>query len=186
MLLNEKTRTIAVLSVMAALSTVLAVLGTLIAVNTLFFTAAAAFLAGIAVCRYGMKYGILYFCVCLALDFIINPDKLHVLLYLALAGYLLLSEGTWMLLSKSRKTPAAQPGKKKIWLHRLIRLMIFAAIYLPFLFLAPQVILSGDLLKASWYRYAMIPVGVVVWVIYDLAYFAAKKFIRQRFHNAMK
>ncbi len=186
MLLNEKTKTIAVLSVMAALSTVFAVLGTLIAVNTLFFTAAAAFLVGIAVCRYGMKYGMLYFCVCLALDFVLNPDKLHVLLYLALAGYLLLSEGTWIILSKGRKASTAQPGKKKIWIHRLIRLAIFAAIYLPFLFLAPQIILSGDLLEVSWYRYVMIPVGFVVWVIYDLAYFSAKTFIHERFHNVMK
>ena len=50
----NKTRAIAVLGVMAALSTVLTVLGTVISVNTVFFTAAAAFLTGIALTGWGM------------------------------------------------------------------------------------------------------------------------------------
>ena len=48
---------ITILGMMAALSTVLTVLGTVISVNTVFFTAAAAFLVGIAVISYGMGTG---------------------------------------------------------------------------------------------------------------------------------
>lgn len=175
MLLKDRTKTLVVLSAMAALSTVFTVLGTVIVVNTLFFTAAAAFFVGIVVCRYGMKYGILYFFVCSALDFILNPNKLNVLLYMALAGYLLLSEGIWRAMLKRGSSE-----KTRMRCHRGIRLLIFEAIYLPFLFWAPQLLVSPKVLQFSWYVYVMIPAGIVAWVIYDLAYFSAKNFIQTR------
>ena len=83
---SNQTHKLAVMAVMAALSTVLTVLGTVISVNTVFFTAAAAFLAGIIVTCYGKRAGVLFFAVCAVLDFLVNPDKLHVILYLCLAG----------------------------------------------------------------------------------------------------
>ena len=85
----NKTKKMAILGVLAALSTVLTVLGTVISVNTVFFTAAAAFLLGIVVVRFGMRYGTVFFAVCSVLDFIFNPNKIHLFLYLAFAGYLL-------------------------------------------------------------------------------------------------
>ena len=48
----------AVLAMMAALSMVLILLGTVIPVNTLFFTAAAAYMTGIAVVLYGKVQGL--------------------------------------------------------------------------------------------------------------------------------
>ena len=85
----NKTKKIAILGVFAALSTVFTVLGTVISVNTVFFTALAAYLLGIIVVRFGIKEGILFYFVCAALDFFVNPDKMHVILYLALAAYIL-------------------------------------------------------------------------------------------------
>ena len=83
----NKTKKIAILGVFAALSTVFTVLGTVISVNTVFFTALAAYLLGIIVVRFGIKEGILFYFVCAALDFFVNPNKMHVILYLALAAY---------------------------------------------------------------------------------------------------
>ena len=56
----NKTKKIAILGVFAALSTVFTVLGTVISVNTVFFTALAAYLLGIIVVRFGIKEGILF------------------------------------------------------------------------------------------------------------------------------
>lgn len=89
----NKTKKIAILGVFAALSTVFTVLGTVISVNTVFFTALAAYLLGIIVVRFGIKEGILFYFVCAVLDFFVNPNKMHAILYLALAAYILLSEG---------------------------------------------------------------------------------------------
>lgn len=171
----NKTRAIAVLGVMAALSTVLTVLGTVISVNTVFFTAAAAFLTGIAVCSYGMGYGTVFFFVCLLLDFIVNPNKLHLFLYLALAGYLLLSEGSWLLLCR------IVDGRKKIWLHGGFRFIIFALLYLFLLYLFPQFFVSDTLLAKPWFKIAMIPFGILVWIVYDLAYFTVRKILYEKF-----
>ena len=117
----NKTKKIAILGVFAALSTVFTVLGTVISVNTVFFTALAAYLLGIIVVRFGIKEGILFYFVCAALDFFVNPNKMHVILYLALAAYILLSEGIFLLMQK--KNP-------KEWAHCVIRLVIFLLIYL--------------------------------------------------------
>ena len=115
----NKTKKIAILGVFAALSTVFTVLGTVISVNTVFFTALAAYLLGIIVVRFGIKEGILFYFVCAALDFFVNPDKMHVILYLALAAYILLSEGIFLLMQK--KNP-------KEWVHCVIRLVIFLSL----------------------------------------------------------
>ena len=145
---------LAVLALLAALGAVLNVLGTLISVNTFFFTAAAAFLAGFVVVSYGMRAGTLYFFVCLSLDFLLNPNKLHFFLYAALAGYILLAEGSFRVLEHrspaGRRTdtgkssfapehgsPDGDSAKKKMRLHRGIRLVLFFALYLPVLLWLP-------------------------------------------------
>ena len=80
----NKSKKIAILGVFAALSTVFTVLGTVISVNTVFFTALAAYLLGIIVVRFGIKEGFFFYFVCVALYFPVIP-----ILYLALAAYIL-------------------------------------------------------------------------------------------------
>lgn len=169
----------AMLGVMAALSTVLTVLGTVISVNTVFFTAAAAFLAGIAVIFYGMGAATLYFCVCLMLDFLVNPNKFHALLYLALAGYILVSEGSYLRLKKIKSE------RKREWLHRGIRFLVFEIFYLPLLIWLPELLVSDALWEKAWFLPVMLPAGILIWIIYDLAYFAAKKWFYERFAKQM-
>lgn len=169
----NKTKTIAVLGVLAALSTVLTVLGTVISVNTVFFTAAAAFLTGIVVMRYGMGYGVVFFVVCGVLDFIFNPNKLHIFLYLGFAGYLLLSEGTYRIL------PIKEQGKKE-WIHRGLRLILFEALYIPLLLFVPQLLISEQIMNGIGFYPIMMVTGLVPWVVYDIAYAAFKKMFLQR------
>lgn len=176
----KKAKTIAILGMMAALSTVLTVLGTVISVNTVFFTAAAAFLAGIAVIYYGMGAGTLFLCVCAALDFLVNPNKLHVFLYLALAIYILVCEGSYQAMGKMA------PGRRKEWLHRFMRFLVFAILYTLLVIFLPQLLVSDKLLNRSWFLPVMFAVGVIAWVLYDLAYLEVKKWIHTRFHSLFR
>ena len=156
------------MGVMAALSTVLTVLGTVISVNTVFFTAAAAFLAGVMLIRYGKGAGVLFYVVCAVLDFFLNPDKLHVLLYLGLAGYIVLSELFYSLLR-------VEDARKKEWIHRGIRFVLFAVIYLPLALFLPRLFVNEEILNEVWLLPALLAAGVVGWIVYDVAYGAFKR-----------
>lgn len=175
----NQARRVAVLGVMAALSVVFLLLGTVVPVNTVFFTSGAAFFAGIAVVLYGSGYGVVFYAACGALDFLLNPNKLHVFLYLFLAGYVLLSEIIWKGLAKMPQ------GKKKEWIHRGIRFGLFACFYVPLVFVAPELVYAG-LAKSSWYVPAMLFPGILAWLIFDFAYAICKKFIWEHFHSFWK
>lgn len=174
----NKTKKIAMLGVLAALSTILVVLGTVISVNTVFFTAAAAFLTGVVATRYGMGYGTVFFAVCAVLDFIFNPDKLHIFLYIGFAGYLLLAEGTYRILP-------GRPGKKRERMHQGVRLLIFEVLYVPLLVWIPRLLISESIMKMTAFYPIMMVVGVVAWFVYDLAYAAFKRGFFQRFGKAL-
>lgn len=171
-MLLEKTKSMAVLGVMAALSTVLTVLGTYISVNTVFFTAAAAFLVGIAVVEYGPGRGTLFFVVCSLLDFFINPNPLHILLYVVFALYFLVAEGSYIGLKK-------RSGRKKERLHGGIRLVVFLILYVPAVIFLPELFVSDTVLErwmdASWFLPVILAAGIPLWLIFDMAYFAVKK-----------
>lgn len=170
----NKTKTMAILGVLAALSTVLTVLGTVISVNTVFFTAAAAFLAGVVVIRFGLGYGAVFFAVCSALDFIFNPNKMHLFLYLGLAGYLLLSEGSYRLIQRKK----GEGGK---WIHRGLRLIFFLLIYLPLICFVPRLLVSEEILNMAAFYPVMLAGGVLAWVVYDTAYVVFKRYFYERF-----
>ena len=170
----NKTKKIAILGVFAALSTVFTVLGTVISVNTVFFTALAAYLLGIIVVRFGIKEVILFYFVCAALDFFVNPNKMHVILYLALAAYILLSEGIFLLMQK--KNP-------KEWVHCVIRLMIFLLIYVPMIFFFPKLLFGDAMQKMTAFYPLLIPAGVIGWLVYDVAYRVFKRIFYERFHT---
>ena len=160
----NKTKKIAILGVFAALSTVFTVLGTVISVNTVFFTALAAYLLGIIVVRFGIKEG----------NFFVNPNKMHVILYLALAAYILLSEGIFLLMQK--KNP-------KEWVHCVIRLMIFLLIYVPMIFFFPKLLFGDAMQKMTAFYPLLIPAGVIGWLVYDVAYRVFKRIFYERFHT---
>ena len=168
---KNKSKRIAISGVMAALSTVLMVLGTVISVNTVFFTSAAAFLAGMAVLLYGGTYGILFYAVCGGLDFLFNPNKLHIILYLVLAGYIVISEVLWMCMKRMAD------GRKKEWIHRGIRFVLFVVLYVPLIYFIPELLVSSDLVKKQWFMPGALLFGIIAWVLFDLAYGACKKIV---------
>lgn len=169
--IKNRTQKLAMAGAMAALSTVLMLLGTYISVNTLFFTAAAAFFAGTAVVIFGNAYGVLFYLLCVLLDFIWNPDKLHVLLYVLLAGYFCTSEISWNLLEKWQK------GRKKAWIHRGIRLVVFAVFYVPAVCFLKDSLFLFPVLGNEWYYLSAGVCGGVVWFLLDVAYAVCQKMI---------
>ncbi len=174
----------ALLGILAALSTLLVVLGSLISVNTIFFTALAAFLLGIVLLISPKGQGIVFFLVCLALDFFLNPNKLHVFLYLGLGGYILLAELTYEGLKKKVE------GKRLENLHRALRLVIFLLGFLPIFFFLPDLLLAqtrvAEFQDQVWFELAAVVAGVVFWAIYDLAYGIFKREFYKRFHDVVK
>ena len=103
-----------------------------------------------------------------------NPDKMHVILYLALAAYILLSEGIFLLMQK--KNP-------KEWVHRVIRLMIFLLIYVPMIFFFPKLLFGDVMQKMTAFYPLLIPAGVIGWFVYDVAYRVFKRIFYERFHT---
>lgn len=174
----NRTKKIVMLGVLAALSTILVVLGTVISVNTVFFTAVAAFLVGIVVTRYGVGYSAVFFAVCAVLDFIFNPNKLHIFLYIGFAGYLLLSEGTYRILP-------GKAGQKKERIHQGLRFILFEALYVPLLLFVPQLLISDNIMKMTGFYPIMMVAGLVGWLVYDLAYATFKRVFFQRFGKAL-
>lgn len=172
--INQANR-MALLGVMAAVATVFLLLGTIIPVNTLFFTAAAAFLAGIATVMFGGRLGFVFYMVCGVLDFLLNPNKFHVFLYLMLAGYTLLSELVWKGMERGMQD-GVSAGRRKERLHRGIRFILFLILYIPLLIFVPELFVSADILKHQWFFVIMIIAGVIAWVIFDLAYAICKRF----------
>lgn len=174
----------AALAMMAALSMVLILLGTVIPVNTLFFTAAAAYMTGIAVVLYGKVQGSVYFAVCLCLDFFLNPDKLHVLLFVFFGGYILISEITYQWLTEKRK------DQKIEQVHRVIRLILFMAGFVPVACFVPDLLVEGTTLSqwihASWFTVAAVAAGLVFWWIYDAAYGSFKHWFYEKFKHVVK
>ena len=172
--LARRTKMVATLGVMAAISTILLILGTLISINTVFFTAMAAFLVGIVVVKYGFGAGLMLFLGCSALDLILNPDKFHVLLYLAMAGFVLLGEGSYKILEKKIADP-----KKRNLIHLICRIVVFFAAYMPLAIFIPRLFLTNEawmkFYGQDWIYWALPGVGVVAFVVYDLAYLFVKR-----------
>lgn len=108
-------------------------------------------MTGIAVVLYGKVQGSVYFAVCLSLDFFLNPDKLHVFLFVLFGGYILISEITYRLLTEKRK------DRTKERIHRVIRLCLFMAGYVP-----DGVSCAGSFCRGNYF----VPVGSCFMVYY--------------------
>ncbi len=170
----RRTRMVATLAVMTAVSVILLVLGTLISINTVFFTALASFLVGIVVVRYNIGAGLMLFLGSGALDLILNPDKLHVLLYVAMGGFILMAEGSYKFLEK--RIPEV---RLRNLIHLVIRVAVFFIAYMPIAIFLPRLLLTKEawekIAGAEWLMWALPGVGVVAFVVFDLAYIFVKK-----------
>ena len=158
-------------ALMAALSTILLLLGTFIPVNTLFFTAMAAYFIGYSINKYGLKYGGIQLAACVLLDLFLNPNKIHWGLYLCFGSYIFLSEVIFL------KWNHIGEGKKKLRVQLLFNWILFNGIDIPVLIffqnLLPDWNLPGGI-AVFWV------LGQIGWIIYDKAYRAFIGILQER------
>lgn len=165
------TRAAAGTALIAALSTILLLMGTFIPVNTLFFTAMAAYLIGYTISKYGLKYGAAQMVICVLLDFFLNPDKLHWGLYLCLGGYIFLCELVFM------KGNRVEEPKKKLRLQLACNWVLFQLIYVPLLLFFRSYFPAFDLPAGTFLLWLA---GQLGWIVYDKAYRVFIGMLRER------
>lgn len=175
----NKTRALAGVALLSAFSVVLLLLGAYISVNTLFFTALAAYLTGYSICRYGLSYGGMQLAVCVILDVFLNPDKFHWFLYLCLGAYIFLSEVSF------RKWNRITDIRKKMRVQLIFGWILFNIIYIPVLILFRNLFFTGSLpggITGESVHGCVILwlAGQAGWFLYDKAYRVFFKFLRER------
>lgn len=182
-------------ALIAALSTVFLMLGTFIPVNTIFFTALAAYFIGYSVYKYGLKYGGLQWVACVLLDALLNPDKLNWILYLCFGGYIFFSECIFYIRNRKRNLGgrpdsgseggSVDPVRKQLRLQLVLNWGLFNLIYIPVLVFFRGLLFDGEFAVGT--LMGGIPgilllwaLGQVGWIIYDKAYRAFFRTIRER------
>ena len=147
MLLNA--RQMAYLGLLLAICEVLLYLSAVISVNTLALLFLAACCVGIACILSSPGKGGVFFLASLVLGFLIIPNRLYLLTYAGLGVYILILEGL-------------QPRmlmKYPVWSIWAVKLGVFNVVYIPILFLAPQLMILG-----------LILIGNAIIVLFDSLY----------------
>ena len=170
----NKTKKIAILGVFAALSTVFTVLGTVISVNTVFFTALAAYLVGYAIFRYGLPAGLMQCVICTLLDAFLNPDKFNFFVYLGFGIYIIFSEFVF------QKANKIKDPKKKMRRQLIYNWILFNIIYIPTVLFFENILIREAAFTGSAQKWILLAVGQVGWWIYDKAYREFFRFLRER------
>lgn len=160
--MHVKAKQVAFLGILAALVSICIVFASIIEMNTLFLLAAAAFMVGIAIREFGLRLGSGFFVACSLLGLLLSPNKLYVLTYTGLSLYIVFNEAAyWYLASK-------QFQKHRKILFLLIKFVFFNMLYIPMLFLFPQLLFPGTI-SESWLL-LLLAGGQLGWLIYDKAY----------------
>lgn len=175
----NKTRALAGAALISAFSVILLLAGTFISVNTLFFTALAAYLTGYSIYKYGLPYGAMQLAVCVLLDVFLNPQKFHWFLYLCLGMYIFLSEVSF------RKWNRIVDIRKKMRVQLIFGWILFNIMYIPMLLFFQNLFFTGSLPGGiggdSLKGYAVLWLaGQAGWLVYDKAYRVFFKFLRER------
>ncbi|MCM1245855.1 MAG: hypothetical protein NC293_09470 [Roseburia sp.] len=175
----NKTRALAGVALLSAFSLLLLLLGTFASVNTLFFTAMAAYLVGYSISKYGLSYGGMQLAVCVLLDIFLNPDKFHWFLYLCLGVYIFLSEVSF------RKWNRIADLRKKMRVQLIFGWILFNIIYIPVLLFFRKLFFTGSLpggLSGDSVLGCVVfwLAGQAGWFLYDKAYRVFFKILRER------
>lgn len=168
-----KGKSLAFAGVTLALSFILMMLGSMIEMSTLFFLAASAFCIGIVIREQGLKMGVAFLVASLLLDVFLAPTKLYGLTVVCMETYLLAREGLWewldrLMQRRNRKEEPVLPMKSMKRRYIAGKFVIFQVLFLPFVFLAPQLFLVGEITGSI--RMGLIAAGDLGWLIGDLAY----------------
>lgn len=175
----NKTKALAGVALLCGFSVLLQMLGTFISVNTLFFTALAAYLIGFSIHRYGLRYGGMQLSACTLLDVMLNPDKFHWILYGCLGIYIFFSEFIFC------KGNRIQDIKKKMRVQLIYNWILFNIIYIPLVLFFQNLLFAGTLpggiscrslqgMAVLWLA------GQAGWFLYDKAYRVFCRTLRER------
>jgi hypothetical protein len=160
--MHVKAKQVAFLGLMAAIVTILMVLSSVIKTSTLFLLAAAAFLVGVSIREYGIRIGFGFFVACIALGFLLSPNKFYVFTYAGFSFYVLWDEVAYNVLAKE----VFHKCRRILFLFS--KFVLFNIIYLSLLFTFPRIIFAGVLTVQIYVL--LICAGQIGWLIYDRAY----------------
>lgn len=160
---------------MLALNVILVVLSGIIDTSTLFFLAAAAFIIGIIVREFGLKYGASFFAGSIILSLILAPAKMYCITYAGMAIYILLSEAAWKLLVKKNINSKH--------LFTVIRALIFNVMFIPAIIIAPKLIYSGEINVII--MVGLIIAGQICLFIFEQAYCYFQANIWSKYRNKL-
>lgn len=153
---------IATAGLLVAFSVVMMFLSSVIETSSLFFIAAASFSVGIAVREWGFKIGAAFLVASGGLIFLVTPNKLYSFTFAGMGVYIWMTEWLWKKLAESEKI------KNRMLILWIGKYVIFDLLYVPTLFLAPQLLFAGKINGIS--AIILLLLGQVVLYIYDMAY----------------
>lgn len=145
-----------------ALAVILIVLSGVLEINTLFLLAAAAFLVGVIIREFSLKYGTAFFISAVLLGFLIAPNKLYCVTFSLMTLYVLLSEAAFVMIGRMKT------DKNRKVIFWAVKFVIFNVIYIPVLFAFPKLLFAGDLSRC--FIIGALIAGQAALVIYDKAY----------------
>lgn len=167
-----KSKDIAFTGIMMALGVLLVTLGGYFEGSTLFFLAAASFLAGIVFRNVSVGASILFVIGTTLLGIMLAPQKLYLATFLAFCIYILAAEGLEKALAEK------SGGRKKIWAAKgiLYHILLVVCVYLVQKFFGLEVFFDTRVLsKLEEFKILfviiMILMAELVWLLFDKAYF---------------
>jgi hypothetical protein len=154
----------AFLGLLLACSVLLNVFSGIFDFSTLFLLAASSFCVGIAIREVGIRLGTGFYIACTILSFILAPNKLYCITSAAMGLYLVIIEFSWEKLTMMHRRNNRQ---RLLW---MIKYITFNIIYIPIIFLSPQLFYDGEIAVNSGLFLVFLMGGQIVLFIYDRAY----------------
>lgn len=160
--MHVKTKNIAFLGLMMAITVLLVVLSGVFEINTFFLLALASFCTGIAIHEYGLASGTAFYIGSILLNLILAPNKLYVGTYAGIGLYIVVTEFIW------RKIFKMEYNYRNVVILTIVKVIIFNAMYIPILLFFPD-LLSGIKMNTAIFVVLLL-IGQVILLLFDKAY----------------
>lgn len=160
-------RKLAFLGLLLALTVLLVILSSVLEFNTLFLLAGASFGIGIAIRESGVRIGFGFYLASVLLSLILAPSKAYCITFAAMGFYLVTSEYAYDKMINIKKI---SNRRRLLW---VVKYVAFNAVYLPILFLLPDLVYQGEMDKRL--LIALLLAGQIALFVYDRAYIYFQK-----------
>ena len=147
---------------LVAFSVVMMVLSSVIESSSLFFIAAASFCVGVSVREWGLRMGFAFLIADVLLNFFVTPSKLYCFTLAGMGLYIWISEWLWNRIAESE---TIKQRRALLWIGKYL---VFNLMYIPTLFLAPQLLFTGKMNGLA--AIILLLCGQGVLFVYDSAY----------------